>query len=378
MEPSETKNQLPSLRKALDEIDQQLVELAARRQQIVSDIGAIKANQGRQLRDFRREREVLDAVRLRAEALDLDPQLAEDLIARLIEASLTKQEQEQVRRAHRGEGLRALVIGGAGRLGQWLVAFLDAQGYDVTVADPVFSSDQVMTVTGASQCVPNWETVGLAFDVVVLATPPGITEDLLCELMSQTTHALIFDVASIKSPIQASLRQAAEYGLKICSIHPMFGPSTTLLSGRHVLLMDLGCPRAVQEAKDLFAETMAQTVEIPLEAHDRLMALVLGLSHLVNLTFVVALMETGIPADELAKLSSTTFERQLEITRDVVAESPHLYFEIQKLNTEGHIAHDALSRAVELLRSAVAADESTKFVELMVRGQAYLQSLSKK
>ena len=362
--------QLNALREALDEVDNRLIELAAKRQSIVSEIGNIKAEAGRQLRDFRREREVLNAVRSRAQNLELDPDLAEDLIARLIEASLTQQEQDQVRRAHRGEGQQALVIGGAGRLGVWLANFLDAQGYQVTIADPAVAVDE------KARHFKDWRTAGLDFDVIVLATPPGITADLLTELSGQDPRALIFDVGSIKSPLIGALQSAAERGLKVCSVHPMFGPDTALLSGRHVLLMDVGSNVAVSEARAIFADTMADTVTLPVGAHDRLMAFVLGLSHTINIAFLVALVETGVSASELSQLSSTTFARQLGIASDVAQESPAVYYEIQKLNDHGHLAHEALTRAVAMIQDAVAANEPGAFTELMARGRAYIQSMS--
>lgn len=365
--PSQALN---NLRTALDEVDAKLVQLAAERQRLVSNIGAIKAQDGRQLRDFRRERAVLDSVRAQAKSLSLDPDLAEDLIARLIEASLTRQEQEQVKRAHRGEGLQALVIGGAGRLGAWLVSFMDAQGYEVTVADTALENQpQFRQFT-------DWREAGVDFDVIVLATPPRVTAELLDALIKHKPSGLVFDVGSIKSPLIASLREAAEADLKICSVHPMFGPSTTLLSGRHVLLMDVGSRAAVEQAKGLFMDTMAKTVELPIEAHDRLMAFVLGLSHALNIAFVTALVDTGVTAEELSQISSTTFERQLAIARDVINESPAVYYEIQKLNEHGELARESLARALALIQSAVMADEPGDFTELMARGQAFVQSLS--
>lgn len=370
MSDQDAKENLSQLRQSLDAVDQSLVELAAKRQAIVSDIGAIKAASGRQLRDFRREREVLDGVRSHAKRVHVDPDLAEDLVARLIEASLTRQEREQVKRAHRGEGKSALVIGGAGRLGGWLVNFLDAQGFAVAVADPLLRDRP------DERQFSDWHTVGLEFNVVVLATPPGITSALLDELVQLQPRGLIFDVGSIKSPMMASLKRASDEGLKVCSIHPMFGPNTALLSGRHVLLMNTGCDQALVEAKSLFADTMAETVVIPIEVHDRLMALVLGLSHAINIAFLLALVESGVSADELNQLSSTTFDRQLKIARDVANESPSVYYEIQKLNDHGQMARDALSRAIGLLSDAVMADEPGAFTELMARGRAYLQSRS--
>ena len=119
------------------------------------------------------------------------------------------------------------------------------------------------------------------------------------------------------------------------SLHPMFGPDTELLSGRHVIFIDLGNEAALKEAQELFAPTMAERVVMGLDEHDRLIAYVLGLSHALNIAFFTALAESGEAAPRLAKLSSTTFDSQMEVASRVAAESPDLYFEIQSLNDYG-------------------------------------------
>ena len=361
MTQRDNSSDLNDLRERLDRIDRELVERAAERQRIVSEIGRIKQSGGRQLRDFRREREVLDGVRGHAHALGLDPDVAERLLTTLIEASLTRQEGERVALAARGAGRRALVIGGAGRLGRWLARFLSGQGFDTRIADPRLDDDGEIRYA-------DWRDAPLDVDVIVVAAPIEISRTILSELAGLRVSGLVFDVASVKTPLVETLREAADAGLSVCSVHPMFGPDTRLLAGRHVLLMDCGNPDAVSLARALFDDTMAELVDIDLGEHDRLMAWVLGLSHALNVAFGAALAESGADAAELAAISSTTFHRQLAIASDVGGENPALYFEIQHLNPFESRVLSALSEATERLRSAVDAGDQRAFIELMQRG----------
>lgn len=368
MDDRDLQARLKALRDELDGVDTELIELATRRQQLVSDIGRLKKNHGRQLRDFRREREVLDGVRRAAEARGLDPGLAEDLFQRLIEASLTRQEQERLRLARHGHGQRALVIGGAGRMGRWLAAFLNGQGFDVIIADPALESDGVSRFA-------NWRDAPTDVSVIVVAAPLRISAEVLGELAQRPGDALVFDIGSLKSPLEPALRSAAGAGLRVCSVHPMFGPDTQLLSEKHVLLMDVGNPEAVEAARSLFAETLAEVVVVDLDDHDRLMAPVLGLSHALSIVFFNALADSGVPAERLAQLSSTTFNRQLAIARSVAAENPDLYFEIQSLNRHGAGIREALQQAVQTLIQAIENDDIEAFRHLMTRGGEYLSGL---
>ena len=357
----ENGKSLEALRDQLDRIDRELVERAAERQRVVSEIGLIKKSVGRQLRDFRRERQVLDGVRAHAEGFGLDPNVAECLLTTLIEASLTRQETERVSLSARGEGKRALVVGGAGRMGRWLVRFLDSQGFDVSIADAAVDAD------GLSE-FSDWRSAPLDVDLIVVAAPIDASRRIIDELARIRPTGLIFDVASIKAPLVDALRRGAEVGLNICSVHPMFGPDTRLLAGHHVLLADCGNTGAVTRARALFDETMASLVEVSLDEHDRLMAWVLGLSHALNVAFAAALADSDMDAGQLAAISSTTFQRQLDIATDVAGENPELYFEIQRLNPYESGVLASLRRALASLESSVLKDDSKTFVGLMQRG----------
>ncbi len=105
-----------------------------------------------------------------------------------------------------------------------------------------------------------------------------------------------------------------------------------------------------------------------LDEHDRLIAYVLGLSHALNIAFFTALAESGEAAPRLSRLSSTTFDAQLDVASDVADESPELYYEIQALNDYGAESLQALSQAVERLRGAVLKRDFATFRTLMHPG----------
>ena len=153
----------------------------------------------------------------------------------------------------------------------------------------------------------------------------------------------------------------------------MFGPDTELLSGRHVIFIDLGDAEALAEARALFDSTMADLVVMGLDEHDRLIAFVLGLSHALNIAFFTALAESGEAAPRLARMSSTTFDAQLDVATRVAAENPDLYYEIQSLNDYGVESLNALQAAVDRLCRSVREGDAPAFVAMMRQGDAYLR-----
>ena len=357
---------LEELRKRLSEVDRDLIGLVAARQQIVAEIGAHKIQNSVPTRDYEREREVLKGAHERALALGLDTELAGEIMEILIRASLTHQEQTRVAAQTKGAGRRVLIIGGAGKMGAWFAHFLSSQGFAIEVSDP--STAQVPFPR-----VADWRELHLDHDLIIVATPMKVAGDVLTQLATQQPRGVVIDIGSLKSPLRDGLERLAAAGCKVTSIHPMFGPDTRLLSGRHVVFCDVGVAEATREARALFASTMAEQIEMSVDDHDRLMAYVLGLSHALNLAFFTALAESGELVPRLQRMSSTTFDAQLRVASLVARDNPHLYFDIQTLNDYGAAALQALRAATERIERLVEGRDEAGFVELMAAGRRYLE-----
>jgi chorismate mutase / prephenate dehydrogenase len=357
---------LDDLRRRINELDRQILELVGKRQETSREVARAKRATGHATRDYNRERDVLLAAREAGKQYGVSPQVAESILKLLIRSSLTTQEQASVAATGAGSGRTALVIGGAGKMGRWFAEFMASQGFAVEVADPAGAPPGFTHL-------PDWHNSPLAHDFIVIATPLGATDKILREIAMRRPKGVIFDVGSLKSPLRGGLNALKSHGCRVTSLHPMFGPSTELLSGRHVIFVEAGSPEATQAARELFGSTMVEQVVMSLEDHDRLIAYVLGLSHALNIAFFTALAESGEAAPRLAKLSSTTFDSQLDVASLVAQESPELYFEIQSLNDYGSESLEALSQAVEKLRAAVLSQDFESFATLMRRGREYLE-----
>jgi chorismate mutase/prephenate dehydrogenase len=355
---------LENLRNELSAVDRQLVELIAERQRIIGDIGRSKQSAGQATRDYERERDVLEMARSHAESLHVDPNLAEEILTTLIRSSLGHQERDRVVAEGKGDGRNVLIIGGAGKMGGWFVGFFKSQGFATTIADA--------TADDGPASFNDWRAAGVDYDIIVVATPMAVSGDILAELATLSPAGLVFDIGSLKTPLKSGLSALAQAGCKVASLHPMYGPDTELLSGRHLIFVDAGSPEATAEAKELFGATMVDQLDMGLDEHDRLISYVLGLSHALNIAFFTALAESGEAAPQLARLSSTTFDAQLLVSAAVAQDNPHMYFEIQHLNKFGLDPLDALYESVARIREVVADGNESAFVELMQNGRKYL------
>jgi len=354
-----TPPDLLGLRDRLDAIDTAIVDLVAERLEVVAEIGALKQDTGAPLRHYEREREVIERGMARAEQRDVPPRLAREIMEMLIHHSLGRQEAGKLVNSAHGLGRRALVIGGAGRMGRWMSRYLDMVGYNVDISDPAAGDSPFPRID-------DWQSSLGAYDVVVVAVPLRPSNDLLMQIAAMPpVDTLLFDIASLKSPLRQGLRAVQAAGWRVCSVHPMFGPDEVGLSGRHILFVDVGHSQAVAEARALFAHTAAECVDLSLEEHDEVMSWVLGLSHLVNITFATALAESGEEVPLLRRISSSTFNAQLKVAAQVVSENPHLYYEIQQGNDRTPDVVRRFRDTLDRLAGAVTSGDEAIFTEAM-------------
>ena len=132
-------------------------------------------------------------------------------------------------------------------------------------------------------------------------------------------------------------------------------------------------PSADRAARALFARSALTITEVPLDRHDRLIAESLGMSHAVNLLFMVTLGADPVSSHELARAASTTFHRQSSLAAAVASEGPELYLDIQSLNPHSGTMYQELRRALDRLATVVERQDRLAFREILAAGQAKLQ-----
>lgn len=364
---------LGALRDKVRDLDDRILRLVAERLELAREIGQVKADASLPIKDYRVEKEVIDRSRAKARELGLYEAMAEDVSRLLIKYAVLAQDEIQrtSKRRASAPAKRVLIAGGRGRMGKWFSEFFESLGHAVSHFDP--------TATTSSPGAPSGYPLEVDFvaaakrhDVVVLSTPISVTAGLLDSL--QETEALIFDICSLKTPLLDSLKRAAKRGLRIASVHPMFGPAVDLLAGRNILICHVHDPGVTKATRALFADTTASLVDVDVDKHDELMSYVLGLSHLVNLVFAEVLQQSGLPYDALSRAASTTFNAQLDVVRPVAHENQDLYYEIQAENRHTSELVGRLQRSLDAYAKAIASRSRDDFRRLMGAGRAYLDA----
>ncbi len=347
--------ELTEIREEIGDIDRQILDLTRRRLELARMVGEDKVRTGAAVRNIPQENRVIDRFRGFALENGMNPVYAEALCRTLMQESI----EVQAALPRPADVSRHIaIIGGYGKMGRWMADHLRSAGHRIDIIDP--SSGNGLTVDDAK-----WA------DIIIVSIPISRTGSMLRKLDEICKpDALIFDLASLKSPFIDVLKEMGGRR-RVCSIHPMFGPSAGSMYNRNVLVCDCGNPEAMKDALDLLSNHGADITTMPVDKHDVYMSYVLGMSHAVNIAFFTALERSGIPFEEMRTVASTTFQKLMDTNKSVALEDPYLYYEIQHLNSSRENMLKEFNKAVNDVVDAALSDNPQAFKELMDRGREY-------
>jgi len=212
---------------------------------------------------------------------------------------------------------KVTVIGAGGQMGQWFAKYFASEGFEVT------GYDSESKVVGKDIKVAESLVGGiLKADYVVLCTPTRRTPEiirLIAKEMKRDTY--LIEISSEKSKVVTSLSKMPSKINPIC-IHPMFGPGVKTIKGQNIISVPIkDAKKELTMAKTLFEG--ANFVTIDAAEHDKKIAVILGLTHLMNLVFanIISKDEKMLLTE---KMSGTTFRVQKILAESIMTESPEL------------------------------------------------------
>jgi len=360
-------DEVTGLRERIAALDQSILRAAAERLDLAAQVGIAKHESGLPIRSYQTETAVLARYRAGADQLGVDRQFAESLGMVLISEAVRRQERGRLETeaadAATPVGRQILIVGGAGKMGRWLVRFFIEQGHDVAVLDPGGS------VKGA-RSIERLED-GMAFDVILLAMPLSKGPEVLRAVLSCEPSGLIVDISSLKSHLLNDLRAGVARGLRLASLHPLFGPGVQTLAGRVMAVCDCGHSEAADEAASLFESTSLTISRMSVERHDEYMQYVLGLSHLTSILFATTLARSGYAFGELSAVASTTFIKQARTASEVVCENAEMYGEIQRLNRHSKELYQLVRESLAALESGTLGDDAAALSRIIIGARDY-------
>jgi chorismate mutase/prephenate dehydrogenase len=356
--------EIARLRDEVAGVDEQILSLVAKRLHLAEQLGLEKKLVGRPVRDPAQEERVLTRLLTEGETRGISPAFIGGLARFLMDESARRQDSVQIPPS---SGRRVLVVGGAGHMGRWLCRYFRSRGYEVAVNDPAGPLEDFPSEPDLAKGVR-------AADAVAVSVPMSSCAEVLRRLAELKPSALVFDIASLKAPIERELRGMGRDGLRVASVHPVFGPNLWPLSSGNIIFCDCGNGLAVVEAKELFQATGATFVDVSLDHHDEFMAFLLGLTHLCLLTFARGVAQSPFDLAGLERSAGTTFSRLSATAAGILADPPALLRDIQALNPHTPYIHRLVRKVLDDWQAATTAPDGSRFTELVGQARAYFRS----
>ena len=253
-----------------------------------------------------------------------------------------------------------VAIIGAGGMGAWFARFFKSRGDSVIVSDRDSNRAKRLARKIHAKCSPSSTEAARGSDIVLLAIPTNATSEVIKEILPVLRrNALICDISATKSVVMPALRSAEKRGVKVVSIHPMFGPLARGIRGRRIIAIRTGKDtRGYKTMKHLLQG--AHFFLAGQDIHDKRVALTLGLPHFLNMAFAMTLSKRRDLA-EIRRFAGRTFNLQM-LLAETIADEPETIADIQILNKEFLKVMRDLQRDIRSLARIVNDQDKIKLV----------------
>jgi len=171
--------------------------------------------------------------------------------------------------------------------------------------------------------------------------------------------------------MEAMLKYAPS-GVEILGTHPMFGPSIPNIRGQIVIFVPVEgrCSRWFPIIRNLYADNGAHIEIMDAVAHDRMMAVVQGLTHFAYISIGSVFRELEFDVAKSRRFMSPMYDIMLDLVGRILAQNPYLYAMIQ-MNPEVAKVHRAYINQCNQMAEIVRKKDVEGFVGLMKKAAAH-------
>nr|MDO8117847.1 prephenate dehydrogenase/arogenate dehydrogenase family protein [Candidatus Sigynarchaeota archaeon] len=274
------------------------------------------------------------------------------------------------------------IAGITGQMGTWFARYFSTKGWTVfgysrsearaRDLEKTFSGDRglksVKVTTRLDECIP-------ASDWVLLSIPiPAHGEMIECIAPLMKEGGVMVDIASVKGEIPGKLIEARKkHGFHVLSTHPMFGPGAESMEKKNFVLIDLEGDKMILDTfKNIIIKDQPNIIESTVDEHDKMIALTLGLPHMLNILFGKVLKDMNVDVKRLTEFGGTSFHLQHLISQEVVSQEPFIYATIEMENKEFMATLPLVKRMMdELLVTLKGKDYDAFIAEFLAIRQKY-------
>lgn len=351
---------LDELRGRIDECDEILFRLLARRQELVKQAAVAKVEHKDAAYSTAREQYLIESREEMAQRAGLPKGFATDLIRRVLRESYQSSGTGAYPRLMPYDG-DVVIVGGNGGMGKIFRKYFEASGYRVFCF-------------GHS----GWDKAHEYFKnakIVIITVPIDVTEDIIrqCEPFLRE-DMILCDLTSVKAPIVKCMLE--HHKGPVLGLHPMFGPDIKNLVKQVIVTV----PARFREKSAFLVKQLelwgARTVDCDAAEHDKAMSIIQALRHFTTYAYGTFMASTNADLHKLLELSSPIYRLELMMVGRLFAQDPRLYADIIMSSDDNlKLVSDYIASLKPEL-DVVAKKDAQEFERRFLKARAYFGELS--
>ena len=303
---------LKDLRSEIDSLDRELIQLFAKRLELVSQVGKVKHQHGLPIYAPEREIAMLQARRLEAKKAGISADLIEDVLRRFMRESYANENQFGFKTIN-PDIHKIVIVGGYGKLGGLFARYLRASGYPISILD---REDWAVA-----------ESILADADVVLVSVPINLTLETIERLKPYLTeNMLLADLTSVKREPLAKMLEI--HSGAVLGLHPMFGPDIASMAKQVVVRCDGRFPERYEWLLEQIQIWGAKVYQTDATEHDHNMTYIQALRHFSTFANGLHLSKQPVNLANLLSLSSPIYRLELAMIGRLFAQDAELYADI--------------------------------------------------
>ena len=325
---------IDSLRKAIDEIDEEILNLLSKRKDFVKEIAKLKESLDLPVFDKKREQEIIGNLSKKAKQFGLDADSVYKIFGSIFQISRNEQQKNMKIRCD----AKKLGLIGFGRFGKLIVRHL-SDDFEFHVYNRTDKSREIRQ----NKAIPASLEEACQNDIVMLAVPISEMENALKSTKNLLkNNSIVIDVCSVKEYPVKLMKEVLPKKIQILATHPMFGPDSAaeLLEGNKIALCRIRVnDERYEKIKSYLKEKGLIVIETTPEKHDMETAKSLILTHFIGR----ALIEFGAKNMEI---DTEGYKRLMKILDTVKNDTTQLFEDMNKYNKYSKETRDDFIKAL--------------------------------
>lgn len=261
---------------------------------------------------------------------------------------------------------RIAVIGGYGGMGKFFASLFAKEGFPVVISGPnEVSGNDTAKKIGVTYVRDNAKAAENA-DIVIISVPINATLDVIKEVAPHVeSGSLLMDYTSVKEKPCEYMEKYAPKDVEVLGTHPVFGHRVGGLEGQVFVLTPIRGKKWTAYMKGFLEGHKARVYESTPAEHDRVMAVVQGLTHFNYIAVGKTLEKLDYNIKESRKYSSPIYDLMLDMIGRIIGQNPELYASIQMQNPEVVKVHRVFLETAGELADAVKKKDTKRFIRMM-------------